>query len=97
LARPSSALCLARCPVTQFPGSGPVASNELRTRLGDPRELRHTSSEQLVALGFNPEAARRWATDVSLNDGFAALQAWRQHKHCGVLLAGMEQIGRAHV
>lgn len=83
-------LLLAWWRLTQLPGIGPVAINELRTRLGDPRELLHTSSEQLVALGFNPEAARRWATDASLNDGFAALQAWRQHKHCGVLLAGME-------
>ncbi len=82
-------LLLAWWRLAQLPGVGTVTLNELRTRLGDPRELLKTSPEQLVALGFSPEAAQRWASDSRLSEGFATLQSWRQQKRCGVLLAGM--------
>ena len=83
-------LLLAWWRLAQLPGVGTTTLNELRTRLGDPAELLRTSPEQLVALGFSPEAAKRWASDSSLSDGFATLKTWRQQKRCGVLLAGVD-------
>lgn len=80
--------------LAQLPKVGNVSLNAIRNRLADPRDLQKCSSADLISLGVNTRIAEQWQADCNLNsnpcEGFKQLQEWRQRKHCGVLLAGVE-------
>lgn len=75
--------------LSQLPGVGNVTLNEIRSHLADPRDLHRTSAAELEAWGLQSDAARRWASDAALSNGFEVLTQWRQQRGCGVLLAGV--------
>lgn len=75
--------------LSHIDGIGPNTLNSIRNQLSDPRDLARTTAAQLLAMGLKDEAVQRWQTDESLSLGFDKLQAWRQRKGCGVLLAGV--------
>ena len=83
-------LLLAWWRLAQLPGIGNVALNDIRQQLGDPARLLSISPQELTDLGLAAEAAQRWRDDDTLSAGFDAVSQWRQHKHCGVLLAGVK-------
>lgn len=76
--------------LAQLPRVGNVSLNAIRNRLATPLDLHKCSSKDLISFGVNSASAEQWQNDSSLEAGFTVLQQWRQHKSCGVLLAGTD-------
>lgn len=81
-------LLLAWWRLAQLPGVGPSTLYDLRQNLGGLSYLLHASDADLARAGLHPQAIERYRSDATLSQGFEGVQAWRQHKRCGVLVAG---------